>query len=241
MGISELTRPLSAVERSHARSRWLYLASKRLLDVLVSIVALMALAPLLLAIAVAIKLDSPGPVIFRQKRVRGSQSLDEPHPERNVFEFLKFRSMYINCDNAAHRRYMTALINGHAQQNHCAGQRAVYKMADDPRITKVGRFIRRTSLDELPQLLNVLKGDMSLVGPRPALPYEVEQYNNGHKARLVPQSGLTGLWQVSGRTCLTFEEMVKLDIEYSQRCSLGLDLLILLKTLPAVISTDGAW
>lgn len=241
MGISELSRPLSAAERPCIRSRWFYLSVKRLMDVLISLLALAALAPLLLAIAIAIKLDSPGPVIFCQKRVRGGQSPDEPHPERKVFDFYKFRSMYVNCDSAAHRRYVTALINGHAQQNHCAGRRPVYKIADDPRITRVGRFIRRTSLDELPQLFNVLKGDMSLVGPRPALPYEVEQYAHGHKARLIPQAGLTGLWQVSGRTCLSFDEMVQLDIEYGQRCSLGLDLMILFKTLPAVLSADGAW
>lgn len=241
MGTSELTRLLSATERTCERSRWFYLAAKRLLDVIISAVALVLLAPIVLAIAVAIKLDSPGPVIFRQRRVRGSQAFEEPHPERNVFEFLKFRSMYANCDSVAHRRYVTALINGHAQRNHCEGRRAVYKMADDPRITRVGRFIRRTSLDELPQLLNVLKGDMSLVGPRPALPYEVEQYAHAHRARLAPQAGLTGLWQVSGRTCLTFDEMVQLDIEYSRRCSLWLDLVILFKTLPAVLSTDGAW
>lgn len=227
---------------SHFTVRRAYTLSKRLLDIIISSLALLILSPLFLAIAIAIKLDSPGPVIYKQKRVRGNQNPEDPHPEQRVFDFYKFRSMYANADPSAHRRYVTEYINGNASAvNHGSPEKPVYKMRDDPRITRVGRFLRRTSLDELPQLFNVLRGDMSLVGPRPALPYEVEQYRSFHRQRLIPQAGLTGLWQVSGRGRLTFEQMVQLDIEYARRRSLALDLKILLKTLPAVISRDGAW
>jgi lipopolysaccharide/colanic/teichoic acid biosynthesis glycosyltransferase len=215
---------------------------KRLFDLGISIVALVILSPLLLGIAIVVRLDSRGPVIFRQKRVRGGQHPNQPHPEQQVFDFFKFRSMYVNADAGIHRRYVTEYINGNGHKiNNGSHQAPVYKMKSDPRITRVGRFLRRTSLDELPQLFNILRGDMSLVGPRPAIPYEVEQYQGHHKQRLIPQPGLTGLWQVSGRTSLTFEQMVQLDIAYSQSRSLWLDLKILLKTLPTVISGYGAW
>ncbi|MBC7235001.1 MAG: sugar transferase [Chloroflexi bacterium] len=220
----------------------LYLSIKRVLDVLIAGTALVLLSPLFLLIAIAIKLDSPGPVIFCQGRVRGEQDPRDPHPERNLFSFYKFRSMYTGCDAALHRQYVTEYINGNCEHiNNGDKARPLYKMKHDPRVTRVGRWLRRTSLDELPQLFNVLKGDMSLVGPRPALPYEVEQYSPSDRERLVPQAGLTGLWQVSGRTCLTFQEMIALDIEYSRRRSLWLDLQILLKTPKAILSADGAW
>jgi len=244
VGLSQATRSRQREESAVSRSlsRLSYLASKRLMDAVISALALLILFPLLLAIAIAIKLDSPGPIIYKQKRVRGHQDPDDPHPEQRVFDFFKFRSMYANSDSSAHRRYVTEYINGNAHKaNNGSEKEPLYKIRDDPRITRVGRFLRRTSLDELPQLFNVLKGDMSLVGPRPALPYEVEQYRSAHRQRLRPQAGLTGLWQISGRGRLTFEQMVQLDIEYAQRCSLALDLQILLKTLPAVISREGAW
>lgn len=219
-----------------------YFFFKRLLDIVVASVALLLLAPLFLMIALAIKLDSPGPVIFKQKRVRGNQAPSDPHPERQLFDFYKFRSMYVNCDSSAHRKYMAEYIKGNAHHlNNGSAQAPIYKMRNDPRITRVGRILRRTSLDELPQFVNVLLGDMTLVGPRPALPYEVEHYDDFHRQRLVAQAGLTGLWQVSGRTSLTFEEMIKLDIEYCRRRSLWFDLAILLRTVPAVISARGAW
>ncbi len=227
---------------SPAISRLSYLAIKRLMDIVISALALLISSPIMLAVATAIKLDSAGAVIYKQKRVRGNQNPDEPHPEQQVFNFYKFRSMYANADSSAHRRYVTEYINGNAgQANNDSDKKPLYKMCNDPRITRVGRFLRRTSLDELPQFFNVLKGDMSLVGPRPALPYEVEQYKSDHRQRLIPQAGMTGLWQVSGRGQLTFEQMVQLDIEYAQRCSLQLDLQILLRTLPAIISREGAW
>jgi lipopolysaccharide/colanic/teichoic acid biosynthesis glycosyltransferase len=243
LGIGELARYLaeqSTTECPATALAW-YLGIKRILDVLVSSVALLLSLPLLLFIAIAIKLDSPGPVVFRQKRVRGSQAPNSPHPEQSVFDFFKFRSMYVNCDHEVHRRYVTQYMNGHAGANNGSAHKPIYKMKNDPRVTRVGRFLRRTSLDELPQLLNVLMGDMSLVGPRPALPYEVEQYDLRHRQRLIPQAGLTGLWQVSGRTTLSFEEMINLDVEYAHKRSLGLDLSILLRTIPTILSRHGAW
>jgi lipopolysaccharide/colanic/teichoic acid biosynthesis glycosyltransferase len=244
LGTSEIIRTISATTRPGAlapSARALYLTGKRLLDVLLAALALVVLSPLWGVIALAIKLTSPGPVIYHQKRVRGNQDPHDPHPERNTFEFFKFRSMYVNSDSSAHRQYMQQLIRGEHGLNNGTGKAPVFKMKNDLRITPVGRFLRRTSLDELPQLINILRGDMSLVGPRPPLPYEVEHYDTRHKLRLVPQAGLTGLWQVSGRTALTFEEMVDLDIEYGRIASLWLDVRILLRTLPAVISGIGAW
>ena len=245
LGIQEITYVAPSPSRQRARTLMAertYLVLKRLMDIVLSALALVILSPLFLLIALAIVVDSPGPVIFRQKRVRGQQDPNEEHPERLVFDFFKFRSMYTNCDTQIHRDYVRAYMAGqHDQVNNGSASKPLFKMKHDPRVTRVGRFLRRTSLDELPQLWNVLKGDMSLVGPRPALPYEVEQYDAHQRQRLVPQAGLTGLWQVSGRTCLTFEDMVRLDIEYSQKRSLWLDLKILAKTLPAVLSGDGAW
>ena len=244
MGIGEISprSPSTELRAIALPTQAMYLAIKRVLDIIISAIALIVLLPIFAAIAVAIRLDSPGPVIYRQKRVRGGQDPSSPHPERRLFTFFKFRSMYANVDSQLHRQYVTHLINGHHHQtNNGTTHKPLYKIKKDPRITRVGHVLRRTSLDELPQLYNVLRGDMSLVGPRPALPYEVEQYDDFHKQRLIPKAGLTGLWQVSGRTSLTFEEMVRLDIEYSQRRSLSFDLQILLRTLPAVISRDGAW
>lgn len=236
---------VSAQHHALPRSRQLltrspYCIIKRAIDVIIASVALVVLSPLWLLIAIAIKLDSQGPVFYSQYRVRGEQSPDTWAPHNNVFTFYKFRSMVVNSDTTIHRHYVTALINGQDANNGTAKAPA-FKLLRDPRITRVGRFLRSTSLDELPQLLNILKGDMSLVGPRPALPYEVEQYAPRHRERLVARAGLTGLWQVSGRTRLSFEEMITLDIEYAHTRSLWLDLVILIKTVPAVISREGAW
>jgi lipopolysaccharide/colanic/teichoic acid biosynthesis glycosyltransferase len=241
MGIEYVSRPRSKLETRQAKSAF-YLSTKRAIDVTVAAMALALLSPILILIAIAIKLDSPGPIIFQQQRVRGEQDPHTLHPERNQFTFFKFRSMAVGCDSGLHRQYVTEYINGHNHEiNNGDATNPLFKIKCDPRVTRVGHLLRRTSLDELPQLVNVLKGDMSLVGPRPALPYEVEQYSARDRERLRPQAGLTGLWQVSGRTCLTFDEMIVLDIQYSRRRSLWLDLQILLKTLPAILSTDGAW
>jgi lipopolysaccharide/colanic/teichoic acid biosynthesis glycosyltransferase len=212
-----------------------YLLARRCLDIVVAGLLLVLLSPLLALIALAIRLDSPGPILFRQKRVRGNWRPEMDEPEQRLFEFLKFRSMVANADPKIHQQHVSAYINGAGSKNG-----ATYKMNNDPRVTRVGRFLRRTSIDELPQLLNVLRGDMTLVGPRPSLPYEVRQYRDWHRTRLTVVPGLTGLWQVSGRSRLSFEEMVKLDIEYVHRQSLLLDLWILLKTVPAVLEGGGA-
>lgn len=219
------------------RSDSLYVFTKRLVDVVLSAILIALFSPLMAIIAIAIRLDSSGPILFRQKRVRGNQSVQAGYPEENVFTFLKFRSMYHGSDQDVHRKYMESLINGKAKAN---GSGSRYKLVSDRRITRVGRVLRKTSLDELPQLINILRGEMSLVGPRPAIPYEVAQYEPWHRQRLTVAPGITGLWQVSGRSDLRFDEMVRLDIQYADVRSTWFDLVVLLKTIPAVFSAKGA-
>src|SRR5579872_56191 len=206
---------------------------KRAIDVIGSLLALMLAFPLMLAIAAGIKITSTGPIIFRQVRVgvRGTK-----------FIFLKFRTMYSGNDQTIHEEYTKRLISGKAQAGCPARNEPVYKLKDDPRVTPVGRFLRKTSLDELPQFVNVLKGDMSLVGPRPPIPYEVESYAAWHKRRLLTvKPGITGLWQVGGRSRVKFDDMVRLDLKYAKSWSVSEDLKILLKTAGAVLSGDGAY
>ncbi|PYM32812.1 MAG: UDP-phosphate galactose phosphotransferase [Candidatus Rokuibacteriota bacterium] len=196
------------------------------MDVGGSALALIILSPIFLAIAVAIKMSSPGPVLFRQKRV-GHYGVP--------FTFLKFRSMHSTNDPQIHREYVTRLIAGNVDSKVSANDtNGVYKITDDPRVTRVGRFLRKTSLDELPQFLNVLRGEMSMVGPRPPIPYELE-------ALLEVKPGITGLWQVNGRSRLRFDDMVRLDLRYAKGWSPWLDLKILLQTPRAVFSGDGAY
>ncbi len=217
----------------------LYLFGKRLLDVVLALALIVFLAPVMAAIAIVIKLDSRGPVIFRQRRVLGDQSLgDDQEPGEQTFEFLKFRTMVHKADQSLHQKYVESLINGNGQQSEVNGQK-IFKLTCDPRITRVGRWLRKTSLDELPQLFNILRGDMTFVGPRPAIPYEVKQYKPWHMYRLTVAQGLTGLWQVMGRNELSFDEMVQLDIEYARRRSLFLDIKIILATIPAVLLGRG--
>ena len=210
-------------------SRRLYDLSKRVCDLAISASLLVLLSPLMLTLALLIKATSPGPAILSQERVgKGGR----------VFPFLKFRSMYDRPDHSEDIAFAREFINGKPKAaSHPDG---VFKPANDKRITPVGRWLRKTSLDELPQLLNILKGEMSLVGPRPSMPYEVEVYKPWHFRRLEVLPGLTGLAQIKGRSSLTFQDIVQIDIEYIKRCSLGLDLLILLKTLPVWLSGDGA-
>jgi len=197
------------------------LAFKRVSDIVFSLAGLILFSPLMLLIALAIKLDSPGPVLFKQIRVgKGGQE----------FVFYKFRSMYQGAEEERPQL---------ADLDEVAGP--TFKIRHDPRCTRVGRILRRTSLDELPQLYNVLRGEMSLVGPRPALPSEVEQYKEWHQRRLEISPGITGLWQVSGRSQLTFDEMCLLDIYYLENWSPLLDLKIALKTIPAVLAGTGAY
>jgi lipopolysaccharide/colanic/teichoic acid biosynthesis glycosyltransferase len=198
---------------------------RRALDVVLALTMLLVLAPVMLLVALAIRIDSRGPVLFRQRRLgRGMAE----------FTVLKFRSMKAQADSKRHRDYVTSLISGDG-----SGEGGLYKLAVDDRITGVGRILRKTSLDELPQLWNVVRGEMSLVGPRPVIAYEAEQYPQWYLGRFAVRPGLTGLWQVSGRNERTYEEMVRLDLEYAERRTLGLDLLILLKTVWVVLRRKG--
>lgn len=201
-------------------SAW-QVAVKRIIDVAVSLIAMLVLIPLTAIIAVGIKLSSKGPVFFKQARVGLNGTL---------FILYKFRSMYENADEIKQSL-------GH--MNEAEGP--IFKIKRDPRITKLGAILRKTSLDELPQFINVLRGEMSLVGPRPPLPLEVDKYTDYQRGRLAVRPGLTCLWQVQGRSSVSFDRWVELDLEYIRRQSLWLDLVILLKTVPAVLKGTGAW
>ena len=205
---------------------------KRGIDVLGSLCALVCLSPLLLLIAAAVKLTSKGPVFFRQPRVGQFGK---------TFTFLKFRSMYLDNDPSVHREYVRKLIAGGAERQPSKEGGGVFKLANDRRITRVGKFLRRTSLDELPQFINVLKGEMSLVGPRPPIPYELQAYQAWHRRRILEaKPGITGLWQVTGRSRVTFDEMVRLDLQYATSWTPWMDIKILLQTPLAVIRGSGA-
>jgi exopolysaccharide biosynthesis polyprenyl glycosylphosphotransferase len=208
-------------------------ALKRAIDVVGSTLALTLFAPVFLLISVAIKATSKGPVLFRQERIG---RYGQP------FIFLKFRSMAADNNAEIHKEYVRQLIAGKAERNGSNGNRnGVFKLTKDPRITRVGAFLRRTSLDELPQFINVLKGEMSLVGPRPPIPYEVESYDFWHRRRLLEvKPGITGLWQVSGRSRVTFDEMVRLDLRYARSWSPWMDIKILLQTPRAMVLGEGA-
>ncbi len=210
------------------------LVIKRALDLFVSLIILILCSPLLLAIAIAVRLSSRGPILFRQERI-GQFG--------RTFIFLKFRSMYADNDHSEHREYVTKLIaqedgDGTALLN----ANGVYKITNDRRVTRIGKFLRRTSLDELPQLINVLMGDMSLVGPRPPIPYELAAYQTWHRRRVLEvKPGITGLWQVTGRSRVKFDEMVRLDLRYATTWTPWLDLKILIRTPMAVIKGSGAY
>ncbi len=197
-------------------------AFKRMMDIVVSALGLLVLSPLFAAIALAVKLTSPGPAIFTQTRV-GRYG--------RHFKFYKFRSMYIDAEERK------------AELKDCneSGDGVIFKMRDDPRITRVGRFLRRTSLDELPQLWNVLKGDMSIVGPRPPVPEEVREYTLEDRKRLDVIPGITCLWQIKGRSEIPFHEQVRLDKEYILASSVWKDIVILIKTIPAILGGRGAY
>jgi len=216
-----------------ARKRSLLIV-KRTIDIVGSTLALLLCSPVFLAIAAAIKLTSKGPVLFKQQRV-GQYG--------QCFTFLKFRSMYVNNDHLVHQKYVTELIanEGKSDAARTDGD-PVYKLKDDKRITRVGKFLRRTSLDELPQFINVLMGQMSLVGPRPAIPYELAAYQTWHRRRVLEtKPGITGVWQVAGRSRVRFDDMVRMDLRYAMAWSPWLDLKILLLTPLAVIRGSGAY
>jgi lipopolysaccharide/colanic/teichoic acid biosynthesis glycosyltransferase len=214
------------------KNKRLLLIMKRCIDILGgSLLALFCL-PICIAIVIAIKLTSKGPVLFRQKRV-GQYG--------KSFTFLKFRSMYANNDHSVHKEFVTKLINNQVERQAGQENEVVYKLTTDRRITPLGKFLRRTSLDELPQFLNVLKGDMSLVGPRPPIPYELAAYQTWHRRRLLEvKPGITGLWQVTGRSIVGFDDMVRLDLRYAMSWTPILDLKILLHTPLAVVRGSGA-
>ncbi len=220
---------MDAVQTREVVDRWQvwrhrgYLAAKRLIDLAAATVLLLLLAPLLALVALAILLDSCGPVFFRQTRVgRGGKP----------FTIYKFRSMRTDADEAVHREYVTTLLRA----TNAGQDTAMRKVPNDRRITRIGAIIRKTSIDELPQLWNVLIGNMSLVGPRPPIPYEVEAYAPWMRRRLDVLPGITGLWQVSGRSQVSLDEMFQLDVSYVGRQSLALDLKILLLTITTVLS-----
>lgn len=213
-----------------------HLFLKRVIDISGSILALLIFSPLFIIIALLIKVSSEGPVLFKQERLG--------HFGKK-FIFLKFRTMYINSSPDIHKEYIKKFIceqRSYDRRKVHNKEEVVYKINEDPRITPIGKFLRKTSLDELPQFINVLKGEMSLVGPRPPIPYEVENYDLWHRRRLLEvKPGITGLWQVKGRSSVSFDEMVRLDLRYIREWSLWLDIKILLQTPKAVLSLKGAY
>jgi exopolysaccharide biosynthesis polyprenyl glycosylphosphotransferase len=212
---------------------WFKLLLKRGIDIVGSIIGILIFMPVMLITALAIKATSPGPVIFKQVRL-GKQG--------TPFTFYKFRSMHVNMDDQIHREYIRDFINGdRAKANQGDVEKPLFKIKSDPRITRIGKFIRKTSIDELPQFFNVLKGDMSLVGPRPPLAYEAEKYQAWHLRRILEMKpGITGLWQVQGRSRTEWDDAVRLDIQYIRNWSLMLDLKLLLKTVKVVLKCGGA-
>jgi lipopolysaccharide/colanic/teichoic acid biosynthesis glycosyltransferase len=202
---------------------------KRLLDLTLSLLALPIVLPAMLICAAAIALDSPGPILFVQNRVgKGGRR----------FRLYKFRTMYQDCDTTGHCAFMKAFVHGSVDEKSAGN--GVYKPFSERQITRVGRILRKTSLDELPQLINVFKGEMSLVGPRPNVPWEVEEYRGWHKERLEVLPGITGLAQINGRSSNTFDKIVQYDIEYIENRSLKLDLQVLLWTVTSVLAAKGA-
>lgn len=231
---------LSAVDVSGDRDRVPYFLCKRLIDLILASLLFLLLLPLMLLVALAIKLDTRGPVFFVHPRVGAKRHAyaGRTNWEVREFPFYKFRSMVQGADQSLHQGHIRAFVQGQLPAGD--GECAKFKIANDVRITRVGRVLRRTSLDELPQLLNVLRGEMSLVGPRPVPPYEVAEYKSSEMERLAALPGITGLWQVNGRGELPFAEMMRLDREYVRNQSLWLDCRILAATIPAVVSGRGA-
>lgn len=205
-----------------------YLRLKRILDILLTLALALPLCIVMLLIALAVRLDSDGPIFFRQKRI-GLNGAE--------FELLKFRSMYHNCDDTLHREAIERYMADQAI-NEDAGD-LQYKQVDDPRVTRVGKFIRKTSFDELPQFWNVLRGEMSLVGPRPPVEYELNNYSPRDMLRLSGKPGLTGTWQIYGRSRVTFHEMVEMDIAYLQQQSIVQDIKLIILTIPVMVLGRG--
>jgi len=203
--------------------------TKRAVDLVLASIALLVLSPLLAAIALAVRATSPGPAVFRQERLGR---------DRRPFTMFKFRSMAAGNSDAVHREYVSKMLTGSGAP--VAATNGLYKLDRDPRITRLGGWLRKTSLDELPQLVNVIRGDMSLVGPRPVLAWEAELFSSEAEPRFDTPPGLTGLWQVSGRNLLTMPQALELDVEYVRRQSLWLDLVIIVRTIPAQLRRSAA-
>jgi lipopolysaccharide/colanic/teichoic acid biosynthesis glycosyltransferase len=232
------TADTASARQSASGTGAIYVYTKRCMDVVGALLLLLVSAPVFLLIAVLIVLDSRGPAFYRQERVgaRGRRRGRRIEWEERRFRILKFRTMACDADRSpVHERFVESFVAGGQLCDSGA-----FKLCDDPRVTRIGRFLRATSLDELPQLINVLRGTMSLVGPRPVPPYEVAHYQPWHRERLAATPGMTGPWQIQGRGRVSFEEMVRLDIQYVREASLRHDLVLLLRTLPAVWSKDGA-
>ena len=216
----------SSVDRSNMRAvyekkSFIYKALKRIFDIVLSGIALICLSPIFVITAIAIKLEDGGPAFFTQQRAG---------KDMKTFKMYKFRSMYVNADEK-----LKELLKENEQTGHA------FKIKNDPRITKVGKFIRKTSIDELPQLINIIKGDMSIVGPRPILPFQMEECNDYERQRLIVQPGLTCYWQIGGRANIKWDEWVELDLNYIEDMSLWTDLKMIVKTVPAVFDSEGAY
>ena len=229
---------------TNEKYRTAYYLCKRWLDIFVAVSVLIILSPLIILIALLIKIDSKGPAFYKQERVGTKRIVryGESYWETVNFTCYKFRTMASNSDPSLHQAYIRALINNDDEEMTAlqGKETSEKKLVNDPRVTRVGRILRKTSLDELPQFWNILTGDMSLVGPRPPIPYEVELYRPWHWQRFQASQGLTGLWQVTARSSASFDEMVELDIQYTQKQSFWLDLKIILKTPLTVINGKGA-
>ncbi len=230
-GERSFTPVTSLTNKKGARCLSTYQWWKGILDRVLALLAIVTLSPLLSLIAIGIRLDSPGGAIFRRKQVGENGQL---------FTVYKFRTMHTNNDDHDYKAYLVKYIIENTPYTIDQNGQALYKVVDDPRVTRFGALLRKTNLDELPQLFNVLKGEMSLVGPRPDIPFAVGMYKYWHHKRLGVKPGITGLWQVCGRKCLPFEGMVRLDISYIKRQSLLLDARILLLTVGTVLKMDGS-
>lgn len=223
---------MAVLEGKGVRRLFAYSCWKGILDRLLAVLGIVVLSPLLALIAIGIRVDSPGSPIFAQERV-GKDGCR--------FTAYKFRTMHVNNDDSDYKAYLRRLITQGVPYGVDRQGRPVYKVADDPRVTRVGALLRKTNLDELPQLFNMLKGEMSFVGPRPDIPFAVELYEDWHKKRFSVKPGITGLWQVCGRAGLSFDQMVRLDIDYVERQSPLLDGKIMLLTVGTVLGRDGSY
>jgi len=236
-----------AIGARQADTNSMYFAAKRVMDLVIVALSMIFLLPLMAFIALLIKWDSSGPAIFKQERVTAKRRIrnGQVYWEEVPFTIYKFRTMRVDAKSTIHRQFIEAYIAGDEArmaelQSAQKSEDSKYKLVKDPRITRVGSFLRKTSLDELPQFWNVLMGHMSLVGPRPPIPYEVDLYLFHHHDRLRTVPGITGWWQVKGRSATNFEEMVRMDVEYIQQQSIWLDIKIILMTVLAVVNARGA-